>query len=112
MRPSWLNVPPSMPINWLKPMPTRYGRPSAYRRLLTKLQKRQLNGRVLLLVTLLLIVALSGCCQVPQTVPSVAPTIPTQPVLQQPLPKETYSSSVQQDLSKWQQRLTDMLQTQ
>lgn len=51
----------------------------------------------------LLALSLAGC----KTLPEAPVRIPAQPQLTQPLPLQTYSSSVQQDFKTWQQRLMD-----
>lgn len=57
-------------------------------------------------VILLLIVMLLAGCHTQPTAPCVEPALPTKPALRQPLPKESYSISVERDLSRWQQMLT------
>ena len=91
---------------WLKPMPMRNGKPSAYRRLKMKLSKQQRFGSPLWPVILLLIVMLLAGCQTQPIQPCVQPTIPTAPASSLQQPQQTYSSSVQDDLSKWEKRLT------
>lgn len=80
--------------------------PSSYKQAKTRLSDWLQSDSPLWQMTLLVLVMLLSGCTVPPIVPCVAPAIPTVPVLQQPLPKETYSISVQRDLSKWEQRLT------
>ena len=53
---------------------------------------------------------LSGCAQLP-TAPSRLPEPATMPVLSQPLPPESYSTTAQRNIERWQKLLTDMYQT-
>ena len=90
---------------------THWQKHSAYRRQKTKRSAWLLPDSPLWPVMLLLAVMLLAGCHTQPVKPCVEPAIPTVPVLQQPLPKETYSASVLRDLSKWQKMLTDTPQT-
>ena len=49
---------------------------------------------------------LSGCSQLP-TQQYLTPKPPTQPVLTEPLPSVSYSTSAQQNIESWQKKLID-----
>lgn len=79
---------------------------SAFRRLKTKRNAWLRFDSPLWPVILLLIVMLLAGCHTQPTNPCVEPAVPTKPASLQPIPNETYSLSVQRDLSRWEQRLT------
>ena len=81
-------------------------KPSPYRKQKMKQNENIKVGSLILAAILLVIVSLLSGCHTQPIQPCVQPTIPTAPVSQLPQPKETYSISVQRDLSKWQQMLT------
>lgn len=80
---------------------------SAYKNELTLRNAWLGRGSPLWPLTLLALVMLLSACHTLPTTPCVEPKVPTQPALQQPLPKESYSASAQRDFNKWQQTLTD-----
>jgi hypothetical protein len=82
-------------------------KPSAYKNELTLRNAWLGRGSPLWPLTLLALVMLLSACQTQPTLPCVEPKVPTAPVLQQPLPKESYSASAHRDFNKWQQTLTD-----
>ena len=53
---------------------------------------------------------LTGCAQLP-TAPSRLPEPVTMPVLSQPLPLESYSTTAQKNIERWQRSLIDMYPT-
>jgi hypothetical protein len=113
MRPSYLNCPQHTLPQWL----TQRQKPLKIHALLlqrSRLYKRLRKsvGVLLLLIVIALSLSLSGCATRQQTPPPVHVVIPPAPSLSQPLPSQTYSDSVRDFLSKSQQRLMDMLQTQ
>ncbi len=95
---------------WLKPMPMRNGKQSAWHKQKMLHSNKPPYVRLLFPVILLLtVLALSGCHTQPIK-PCVQPSIPTAPASQMQQPSQTFSQGVRDSLSTWEKRLTDGVQ--
>ncbi len=62
-------------------------------------------------IALLLLLPMIGCVSQPPIGASACPSLPSKPAARQQTPPQTYSENAAQRIDKWQQRLTDTLQT-
>lgn len=73
------------------------------------------NARLALVLMLMLLVVLSGCCAMNSTLsaPEVveAPKIPVPPPMLEPVPSESYLLRAQKNIEGWQLKLKGILAT-
>lgn len=62
-------------------------------------------------IALLLPLLMTACVSQPPIGASACPSLPSMPAARQQTPPQTYSENAAQRIDRWQQRLTDTLQT-
>lgn len=62
-------------------------------------------------IALLLSLLMTACVSQPPIGASACPSLPSKPAARQQAPQQSYSENAAQRIDRWQQRLTDTLQT-
>lgn len=67
---------------------------------------RKTSSLVTVPTLVLLALSVTGCAQTSPVCPPVSQPLPAPPLMSTPLPSQSYSSSAQNDIAEWRERLT------